>query len=38
MVKGHLEYYVVYQTQFAMKQYYFSMIADISGFPPCNQL
>ncbi|WP_339171479.1 hypothetical protein MKY51_09785 [Solibacillus sp. FSL R5-0691] len=27
----------LYQTQFALKQYEFSMIADISGFPPCNQ-
>ncbi|MER2118967.1 MAG: hypothetical protein ABS935_01800 [Solibacillus sp.] len=27
----------LYQTQFAMKQYDFSMIADISGFPPCSQ-
>ena len=27
----------LYQTQYATKQYDFSMIADISGFPPCNQ-
>jgi len=27
----------LYQTQYALKQYDFSMIADISGFPSCNQ-
>ncbi|QCR31326.1 hypothetical protein [Lysinibacillus sp. SGAir0095] len=27
----------MYQTQYAMKQYDFDLIQDISAFPPCNQ-
>ncbi|MDQ0484050.1 hypothetical protein [Guptibacillus hwajinpoensis] len=26
----------LYQTQFALKQYEYSMIQDINGFPPCQ--
>ncbi|MBV7508941.1 hypothetical protein KW850_27440 [Bacillus sp. sid0103] len=27
----------LYQAQFALKQYDFTMIQDINGFPPCQQ-